>query len=299
MKQVTNYYPFGAPYADPSAVWAANLQPYKYNGKELDKMHGLNTYDYGARQYNPVTARWDRMDPLCEKYYSMSPYAYCGNNPMRYIDSNGMAPGDFFYKIDEAAIDFGQYYNGASINLNNEFGSIIYMTTNKKGEIGFTYSIANRGGNDNVIPSEAPKGAYAVALIHTHGNSLKDEEGNEYINNYFFGASDNVDNIIAAKMNLEHKDYDDIGNANRSGMLYSYLVSPNGTLQRYNIFSGKIITISEDMPSSNVDSDRRNTNEPITNPSIFYDSLHFNINHLNPRIIVEYNNLRLKAILGK
>ena len=35
-------------------------QPYKYNGKELDKMHGLNTYDYGARQYNPVTARWDR-----------------------------------------------------------------------------------------------------------------------------------------------------------------------------------------------------------------------------------------------
>lgn len=218
---------------------------------------------------------------------------------MRYIDSNGMAPGDFFYKIDEAAIDFGQYYNGASINLNNEFGSTIYMTTNKKGEIGFTYSIANRGGNDNVIPSEAPKGAYAVALIHTHGNSLKDEEGNEYINNYFFGASDNVDNIITAKMNLEHKDYDDIGNANRSGMLYSYLVSPNGTLQRYNIFSGKIITISEDMPSSNVDSDRRNTNEPITNPSIFYDSLHFNINHLNPRIIVEYNNLRLKAILGK
>jgi hypothetical protein len=53
-------------------------------------MHGLNTYDYGARQYNPVTARWDRVDPLCEKYYSVSPYAYCGNNPMRYIDPDGM-----------------------------------------------------------------------------------------------------------------------------------------------------------------------------------------------------------------
>jgi hypothetical protein len=32
----------------------ADFQPYKYNGKELDKMHGLNTYDHGARQYDPI-----------------------------------------------------------------------------------------------------------------------------------------------------------------------------------------------------------------------------------------------------
>jgi len=68
VSQVTNYYPFGAPYADASATLNPSLQAYKYNGKEFDHMHGLNTYDYGARQYNPVTARWDRMDPLCEKY---------------------------------------------------------------------------------------------------------------------------------------------------------------------------------------------------------------------------------------
>ncbi len=61
----------------------------KVNGKEFDRMHGLDTYDYGARQYNPVTAHWDRMDPLCEKYYSVSPYAYCANNPVRYIDQDG------------------------------------------------------------------------------------------------------------------------------------------------------------------------------------------------------------------
>ena len=42
----------------------------KVNGKEFDGMHGLNTYDYGTRQYNPITARWDRVDPLAEKYYS-------------------------------------------------------------------------------------------------------------------------------------------------------------------------------------------------------------------------------------
>ena len=59
------------------------------NGKELDRMHGLDTYVYGARQYDPVLGRWDRVDPLCEKYYDISPYAYCGNNPVRYIDPDG------------------------------------------------------------------------------------------------------------------------------------------------------------------------------------------------------------------
>lgn len=89
VQQVTNYYPFGAPYADASASTNTDFQPYKYNGKELDKMHGLNTYDYGARQHDPILARWDRIDPLAEKYYNVSPYAYCENSPVRYIDPNG------------------------------------------------------------------------------------------------------------------------------------------------------------------------------------------------------------------
>lgn len=94
--QVTNYYPFGAPYADATASKGADIQPYKCNGKELDRMHGLNTYDYGARQHDPILARWDRIDPLCEKYYSTSPYAYCVNNPVKLVDPNGMASTDFY-----------------------------------------------------------------------------------------------------------------------------------------------------------------------------------------------------------
>lgn len=43
-------------------------------------MHRLDTYDYGARQYDPTLGRWDRMDPMCEKYYNVSPYAYCHDN---------------------------------------------------------------------------------------------------------------------------------------------------------------------------------------------------------------------------
>ena len=89
VQQVTNYYPFGAPYADPNAVVGSTIQPFKYNGKELETMHGLNTYDYGARQYDPILCRWDRRDPLCEKNYGISPYVYCGNDPVNSIDPDG------------------------------------------------------------------------------------------------------------------------------------------------------------------------------------------------------------------
>ena len=40
-------------------------------------LHGLNLYDYGARLYDPLIGHFTSIDPLCEKYYSVSPYAYC------------------------------------------------------------------------------------------------------------------------------------------------------------------------------------------------------------------------------
>ena len=108
--QTMNYYPFGAEFCYNSTK--SYVQNHKYNGKEFDHMHGLNTYDYGARQYNPVTGRWDRMDPLCEKYYSTSPYAYCVNNPVRYIDPDGQKPTK-----KEAAMIADDVYNATSGTL--------------------------------------------------------------------------------------------------------------------------------------------------------------------------------------
>ena len=126
VQQVTNYYSFGAPYADTTAIKGAAVQPYKYNGKELDLMHGLNTYDYGARQYNPVTGRWDKIDPLCEKYYSTSPYAYCANNPVKFIDPDGkqfLTPSPMlgvtdmltFGRSDVMTVDGGKYVEVARV----------------------------------------------------------------------------------------------------------------------------------------------------------------------------------------
>ena len=64
-------------------------QPYKYIGKELDRTHGLDWYDHGARHYDPITGRWNTMDPMCEKYYGTSPYASCGDDPVNYTDITG------------------------------------------------------------------------------------------------------------------------------------------------------------------------------------------------------------------
>ena len=87
VEQITHYYPFGGFFADQGTN--SSLQPYKYNGKELDRMHGLDLYDYGFRQYDPVVPMFTQQDPMAEKYYHLSPYVYCGNNPVNYVDLHG------------------------------------------------------------------------------------------------------------------------------------------------------------------------------------------------------------------
>ena len=100
VKQVNAYYPFGTPIH--ALGTNESQQRYKYNGKEFDELHGLNTYDYGARQYAPLLPLWDRVDPLAEKYYGVSPYAYCANNPVIFVDPDGR-------KFDFSKMTKGEY----------------------------------------------------------------------------------------------------------------------------------------------------------------------------------------------
>ena len=57
--------------------------------KEFEPLHGLNWNDYGARWYDPATNLFTTIDPLCEKYYHIYPYAYCGGNPVNRVDPDG------------------------------------------------------------------------------------------------------------------------------------------------------------------------------------------------------------------
>ena len=84
VEETNHYYPFGGVFAS-----SENVQPYKYNGKELDTKKGLNWYDYGARQYDAALGRFHTNDRFAEKYYSMSTYQYGANNPVRNVDVNG------------------------------------------------------------------------------------------------------------------------------------------------------------------------------------------------------------------
>ena len=86
VEQVNHYYPFGGVFAEGTAV---SNQAYKYNGKELDRMHGLDWYDYSARMHDAALGRFTTVDPMAEKYYSISPYVYVANNPLKYIDLRG------------------------------------------------------------------------------------------------------------------------------------------------------------------------------------------------------------------
>ena len=50
---------------------------------------GVGYIDFGARQYSPSIARWLVPDPLGEKYYDVSPYAYCAGDPVNLVDPEG------------------------------------------------------------------------------------------------------------------------------------------------------------------------------------------------------------------
>ena len=104
VEQVNHYYPFGGLFGE--GLQASN-QPYKYNGKELDRELGLDMYDYGARHYDPLLGVWLNGDPLTEEYYSISPYVYVANNPIRYIDPTGEFPIETIWDIGNVVYDVG------------------------------------------------------------------------------------------------------------------------------------------------------------------------------------------------
>lgn len=127
--QLNDYYPFGLPYSDTGSMKGTDIQPYKYNGKEFQTMHGLHWYDYGARMYDPIICRWNAVDPLAEKFYNVTPYSYCGNNPVNAIDPDGRFPYKWQAAVSRWFYNLFHKTNASPIYENREAQNSRYRYT--------------------------------------------------------------------------------------------------------------------------------------------------------------------------
>ena len=190
VEETNHYYPFGGVFAS-----SQNVQPYKYNGKELDTKKGLNWYDYGARQYDAAIGRFTAVDPLTEKHYEMSPYTYCGNNPIKYIDPTG-ADMVIWYGDENGKQRYFMFngINAAQAPQNSFVKDVITA---------YNYNVANGGGEN--MQAIATDKKMRIGVVETGYDNVYLPNANAIRFNPTAGLKLDDGNILSPATGLEHE----------------------------------------------------------------------------------------------
>jgi RHS repeat-associated protein len=214
---------------------------YKYQGQELQE---TGFYSFKWRNYMPDVGRFFNVDPLAEKYPYWTPYAFSGNRVVDAREIEGLEPHVLFNTRENAALNFGQQYNGKSIKQYREYAATIYAIKKSDGKTYYAYNKPSKGGNAGATPnSTLPKNARATAIIHSHGGYESNYKNNEF-------SGQNGDKGYA-----EYHDLD------------IFVSTPNGSLKYYDVSSNSEKTVTTKLPSDPNDPDRQNTNPPVENPN--------------------------------
>ena len=209
-----------------------------FNGQEKDDevCGNGNSINFKYRMYDARVSRFFAVDPLVKKYPYWTPYQFAGLMPIRFLELEGLEPGEPFTTQREAALNFSQLFNDNSIRANKEYGTRIYKQT-ANGVMTYSYTIPVVGSTASIQVSDleavaVPSGTSVTAYAHTHGaSSANAPVGQRYIDNQFSGTpgslSSGGDIWYSESRNID-----------------GYVSTPDGSFYEYDVTSNSIIPLS-------------------------------------------------------